>query len=380
MDRIKLLIVAGEASGDVHAANIVRELKKTCELEISGSGGPRLAAEGQRQLCTVQEMAAIGFDQAIRKIPMLLRLAKSFEREIAANKPDLILTVDYTGFNLRLGKRLHKYGIPIVQFVSPQFWIWHYSRVKSLRKYFSKVLCILPFEEEMLKKEGVNGVYIGNPVTDGLHFKYINKDDFYTAHNLDPAKLTIGLVPGSRRNEIKLLMPVIIEAAKRVNISEVQFVLARADSVPEETLLSHIPEGLKVDILVGETHDIMKYSDILWICSGTATLEAAVIGTAMIILYKSSAFNVFIIKLLTSLRMIGMPNIISGRYVVPEVIGRDCTPENLVKKHYEMLPVLDGYRRDLAHISEMFAGRTPIKTAADEILKSINTATEQINE
>lgn len=366
---IKLFIIAGEASGDVHGAHIVNELRKSRNVEIYGTGGPLLKALGQIQYATVEDMAVIGFVEVFGKIRFLLKLAKKIEQELHKVKPDLILMVDYPGYNLRLSKKLHKYGIPIVQFSAPQFWIWHYSRVKTLKAYYQKVLCILPFEENILKKEGVNAVYIGHPVVEGIKFKYDGKDEFIEANSLDKSKQIVGLIPGSRHKEIKLLMPVIIEAAKRCE--GVSFVLAKAQSVPEEMLKAYIPEGLDIKIVDGQTHDVMKYSDILWICSGTATLEAGIIGTPMIILYRSNIVNVILIKLMTSLRMIGLPNIICGRYVVPEVIGKDCTPEKLLSTHKEIISDPSKWRAELKPLAEIFVGRTPVKTAAEEIIKSI---------
>ncbi len=369
------MIVTGEPSGDVHAANLAAELRKLRPVDIYGTGGPRLLALGQHQICDVSGMAVIGFDAAIRKIPFLLKLAKKIEEQLLAVRPDAVVLVDYAGFNLRLAKRLKKYNIPIIDLVAPQVWFWHYSRVKTLAKYFDKVLCILPFEEELLRKEGVNVVYIGHPVTDGLAPKYKDRDEFLRAHGLDARRPVVGLVPGSRRKEIQTLMPVMTEAAKGWR-KDAQYILARADSVKEETLLPYLAGVDGVGIVNGETPDVMRYADLLWICSGTATLEAAIIGTPMIILYNTSRFNVILAKMLTSLRMVGMPNIIAGREIVPELLEKRCNPEDLKKTSEALFGSLEEYRERLKPIGEMFAGRTPMKTAAEEIIKSLKPEKE----
>jgi lipid-A-disaccharide synthase len=377
-DKIKLFIVAGEPSGDIHAANVAAEMLNRLKgagtsLELSGTGGAALAALGQVQLATVSELAVIGFVGVLKRLPFFLRLAGRLEAHIAAERPDLILLMDYTGFNLRFAKRINKYRIPVVQFAAPQVWIWRYSRVKTLAKYFDKVLCLLPFEEALLKKEHVKAVYIGHPASDTLTVKSPDRKSFCERFNLDPAKPIIALAPGSRRREVNYLMPMIISAAKTLKAENFScsFILAKANSVATEDLAGYMTEGVDIKTADGETPDIFKYADLIWICSGTATLEAAILGTPMIILYKAPKLDVFIIKLFTKLRMIGLPNIIMGREIVPEAIEKRCTTEYLIEKTKELLDKNDEYRSALAPLKEMFAGRSPLKNAAKEILDII---------
>jgi lipid-A-disaccharide synthase len=377
-DKIKLFIVAGEPSGDIHAANVAAEmlnrLKGTgTSLELSGTGGAALAALGQVQLATVSELAVIGFVGVLKRLPFFLRLAGRLEAYIAAERPDLILLMDYTGFNLRFAKRINKYRIPVVQFAAPQVWIWRYSRVKTLAKYFDKVLCLLPFEEALLKKESVKAVYIGHPASDTLTVKSPDRKSFCERFNLDPSKPIIAAAPGSRRREVNYLMPMIISAAKTLKAENFpcSFILAKANSVSAEDLAGYMTEGVDIKTADGETPDIFKYADLIWICSGTATLEAAILGTPMIILYKAPKLDVIIIKLFTKLRMIGLPNIIMGREIVPEAIEKRCTTEYLIEKTKELLDKNDEYRSALAPLKEMFAGRSPLKNAAKEILDII---------
>jgi lipid-A-disaccharide synthase len=378
---MKLFIVAGEPSGDVLAANLVKELKQQlncAEIELYGTGGVNLLQLGQSQVCDVQSMAVIGFDAAIRKIPFLLKLAKRLKTQIDEVKPDAIILVDYSGFNLRFAKLLNKHKTkdspPVIGLVAPQVWIWHYSRVKILAKCFDKVLCILPFEEKLLRSEGVNAVYIGNPVTDRIKFRHNSKEAFCAEYNLNPNKPIVGLIPGSRIREINSLIPVMTDAINilRTEGGELpQFVLAQADAVTDELLYQYLPKDINVKVLRGATPEIMRFSDVLWICSGTATLEAAIIGTPMIIMYRSSLINEIIARLLTSLRMVGLPNIIAGKLIVPELLGRNCTGENLVATHKTLIAEAEKYRESLAGIGEQFAGYEPMKNAAREVLASI---------
>jgi len=367
---VRLLIVTGEPSGDTLAANLTTEFCKLCSLEIYGTGGPKLLALGQNQICDVNDMAIIGFDAVICKIPFLLKLANRIEGEVQSVCPDGIILVDYAGFNLRLAKRLKKYRIPIICLVAPQVWIWHYSRVKSLAKYFDKVLCIFPFEEELLRKEGINAVYIGHPVTERLAPKYKNREEFCLANGINSALPVIGLLPGSRRKEIEILMPIMTAAARDWR-GKAKYILAKSDSVKNEMLTPYLKTAIGITVINGETADVMRYSDLLWVCSGTATLEAAIIGTPMIILYNSSRFNVILAKMLTTLRMIGLPNIIAGREIMPELLEKRCNAEDLKKTSDLLFENLQEYRKRLIPIGKMFAGYTPMKTAAEEIFKSI---------
>jgi lipid-A-disaccharide synthase len=376
---LKLFIVAGEPSGDIHAANVVREIlsryKPSSDAqtpELSGTGGAALAALGQKQYANVSELTAIGFVDVIKKIPFLIKLAARMEAHIKQDAPDVILLMDYAGFNLRFAKRIKKYNIPVVLFAAPQVWIWHYSRVKTLAKYFDKVLCLLPFEEDLLRKEGVKAVYIGHPASDTLGYASPDRESFCGRFSLDPKKTVVALAPGSRPREIRYLMPVMISAAKTLEGEKpAEFILAKANSVPREAIQAYIPEGLNVKIVEGETPEIFKHADIIWICSGTATLEAGILGTPMIILYKAPLIDVLIIKLLTNLRTIGLPNIILGNMAAPEVLGKECTPENLLRVTAEVLEKSGEYRAMLAPLNELFASKTPLKNAAQEILELI---------
>ena len=374
MEKLKLFVVAGEFSGDMHGAAVVEELSQNYEIELYGTGGPKLAALGQTQFATVNDMSVMGFVPVLKKLPYFLGLGKKLERELLKIKPDLVLLVDYTGFNLRFAKRIRKHGFPAVELVAPQVWIWHHSRVKTMRYAFDKVLAILPFEEEYLKKYGVNAVYIGHPLVAGLTPKVKDRDDFCRVTGLDPDKPVIGLVPGSRPKEIANLMPVFMDALAvfAEKYPDYQYVLARAASVSEEVLHDYIKDN-PVKIVTGLTPDVMRYAQMLWICSGTATLEAAIIGTPMILLYKVPVLDEFIVKRLTTLRMIGMPNIISGKQIVPELQMKACNPVTLVEHAEEMRENLSIYKERLRPISAMFEGKEPIKNAAAEIIETLKS-------
>lgn len=382
MPDFKLFIVAGEPSGDIHAAGLVRELIKReapRKITLLGTGGAALAELGQKQTATVSELAVIGFVEAIKKLPFFLRLAKRLEAQIAQERPDVVLLIDYTSFNLRFARKIKKYNIPVIQFTAPQVWIWHYSRVKTLAAYFDRVLCLLPFEEDLLKKEGVNAVYIGHPAADTLIITSSDRGSFCKRFNLSEDKPLIAIAPGSRLREINYLMPVIVAAATALKAKgfEANFILAKANSVSRQLIESYIPRELDITVVEGDTPTVFKYADLIWICSGTATLEAGILGTPMIILYKAPKLDVLIIKALTKLRLIALPNIILGSEVVPEVKDNICTSKNLEEKTIEALNKGDDYRRALSPLKDMFAGRSPFKNGAEEVLKVIKSCGKQ---
>jgi lipid-A-disaccharide synthase len=370
---LKIFVVCGEPSGDLLAASILLELSKRAPLELYGTGGVHLAAMGQIQAADVKELSVIGFVGIVKKILFLFSLADKLRKRIMEIKPDLILLVDYTGFNLRFAKRLKDLNIPVVQIVAPQVWAWGYSRVKILKEYFDKVLCVLPFEEALLRGEGVNAVYVGHPVVEKL--KWLKKDriDFletFFGKDMDDRPI-ICLAPGSRAKEVNSLVPIMGEALKYFKDS-FRFILACADCLSGEDVRKLLPADMDVKVIAGHTQSIFLNVDLIWICSGTATLEASILGTPMIIMYKISRIDFMLGKILSKLRVIGLPNIILGKTVVPEMVGPACTANNLINFTKEMLNNLPHYRKELAPISAMFADREPAKEAAREILLCLN--------
>lgn len=361
---MKIFMIAGEASGDVHGYNLALELNKLWPgLELSGTGGEKLRSLGQKQLFTDKDMAIIGFDGVIKKLPFIFRMFREVEKAVREEKPDAVILVDYPGFNLRMAKRLKKYGIPVIYFIAPQFWVWNYKRIFTLRDYCDLTVSIFPFETEALTKEKVNSVYVGNPVIDNVRFAYNNKEKFLKSAGLLPDKPVIGILPGSRLHEIANLMPAFAGASEKYS-GEFQFIASRAESIPEDYMEKY-SGGLR--FLPGAQYDIMKYSDFIWACSGTVTLETAIMKKPMIIVYRSSGFNLFLARRLTRLRMAGLPNIMSGYELLPEAIGREITPEDIIRCTEKAFSNLGGIKNGLEKISSQFTGMTPSKTAAAEI-------------
>ncbi|PLX65947.1 MAG: lipid-A-disaccharide synthase [Denitrovibrio sp.] len=364
MKELKLFIMAAEKSGDSHAGELVSALSEKYNLTLTGTGGPDLLRLGQKQLYDVNDLSVIGVDEAIRKLRFLFKVRDRLLEELNENRPDAVVLVDYPGFNLRFAKEVKKLGIPVIFFISPTFWAWNYKRVYKLRDYCDLVICIYPFEEDILLKEGVNAKYVGNPLKTQIKFKCESKEDFLEKGNFDKSSKIIGMLPGSRKREIESLLPVMINAA--IALPEFEFVVGAADGVDEEYIKDKI-KGTKIRFATNLTHDIMKYSDILWVCSGTATLESAIVGTPLILLYKTGFLTYFLGKIFYRLKYIGMPNIIMNKAVIPELVQSDATPFNLVKFTEKILSNIDTVKADLVKVGEYFPDVDAAEAAAGEI-------------
>lgn len=371
---MKFFIVAGEASGDVHGANLAKEiLKMYPDAEFFGTGGTHLKSLGQKQYFTDTDMAIIGFIEVIKKLPLVFKMFSTLEKAIVEEKPDAIILIDYPGFNLRFAKKIKKYNIPVIYFIAPQFWVWHYSRIFVLKDYCDLVISIYPFEMDYFQKENINAVYVGNPIIDNFKFNYKDKKDFLEATCFSGNRPIIGILPGSRIKEIVSLMPAFIEAV--LDYDNVDFVISKADNISEELIKQYVPKKSNIKILAQSQYDIMKYSDFIWACSGTVTLETAIMQKPMIIVYSASKINVFLIKRLSNLRTIGLPNIIAGYEFLPEVhcVGEGSAKKEMIINAYnKALLNKDKIMEELAKISVMFVGKTPSKTASRNILKLLN--------
>lgn len=363
---MKFFIIAGEASGDVHGANLAKELLKLYpKASFYGTGGVNLKALGQKQYFTDRDMAIIGFVEVFKKLPFIFKMFSTIEKAIVAEKPDAVILIDYPGFNLRLAKKLKKYNIPVIYFVAPQFWVWHYSRIFTLKNYCDMVISIFPFEMPYFEKEGVNAYYVGNPIIDNFKFRFENKEEFLQETSFKGDRKIIGILPGSRKKEINLLMPAFMDAA--LEYDNIDFVISKADNIDKDLLMSYVKEKSNIKVLEKAQYDIMKYSDFIWACSGTVTLETAVMERPMIIVYSASKINVFLAKKLSNLRTIGLPNIMAGYEFLPEVhcIGEGSAKKELIITAYnKALDNLDNIKSELAKISQQFIGKTPSKTAA----------------
>jgi len=352
-----IMIVAGEASGDMHGANLVREmLNLDPVLTFYGIGGNRLREEGVELLANASDMAVVGLTEVVSKLGSILKIMGIMKRSLDERRPDLVILIDYPDFNIPLAKAAKKRGIKVFYYISPQVWAWRKSRIGQIKKTVSKMAVILPFEVEMYHQKGFGVNYVGHPLLDMVKLNY-SKQESRKKFGLSEDKITIGILPGSRTSEVRILMPELLRAAQilKREMPDLQFILPLADTL-EETSVTEIISGFNVDVKVvsGHTYDVVSCADLALVASGTATLETALLGVPMIIVYKISLLSYFIGRLFVHVKNIGLVNIIAGKTIVPELIQGDASGMRIAA---ESLSILKNGERRQKMIKELQAIR-----------------------
>ena len=368
-----VLIVAGEASGDLHAAKLVREMNELGSFAFFGSAGEKMRAVGVDPTVRADGLAIVGLLEIGRALPMFWGVYKKLIAEAEKRDAKLAILVDFPDFNMKLAKALKKRGLTVVYYISPQLWAWRKYRIKTIRKYVDLLISILPFEKEWYANNGVEHVeYVGNPLAMEVHADS-SKEEFCERHGLDPTRPIVSLLPGSRNAEITRILPLLIETAELMSSKRpnVQFVVA----LPKGKLSRKIAAPEIVRWLEGETFDALNASDAAAITSGTATLEAGIIGTPMAIVYKTSSLNYKLLRPLIEVEHFGLINLIAGKRVAAELIQDDFTPETLSAELFRLLesPVNSSVRAELATAVDKLGRGGASKRAAESIIKLIRT-------
>ena len=336
----KILISAGEASGDIHAAAVTAALKKIdSAIEVFGMGGDALRAAGGEVLFDIKDHGVMGFVEVIKKLPDLFKLRSDFARVMDERKPDCLVVVDYPGFNMKLAKVAHDKGIPVVSYIAPYAWAWNKGRAKNVAKIVDKVACIFPFEYDVYEEAGAPVEFVGHPLLDIVH-PTMERAEAEAWAGKEAGHPLVLLMPGSRLMEIEKMLPTLLEGAKllKKQLPEVQFAMPRAGTIPLELLQSKIKaSGLEIKITEGHNYDLFSVADLALATSGTVTLEAALCGLPSVIVYRTSALNAFIARRVINIPNIGLPNIVAGRQILPELLQEDFTPANVANTAVELL-------------------------------------------
>ena len=336
----KILISAGEASGDIHAAAVTAALKRIDNTtEVFGMGGDELRAAGGEVLFDIKEHGVMGFVEVIKKLPDLFKLRSDFARVMDERKPDCLVVVDYPGFNMKLAKVAHDKGIPVVSYIAPSAWAWNKGRAKNVAKIVDKVACIFPFEYDVYKEAGAPVEFVGHPLLDIVH-PAMERAEAEAWVGKEPDRPLVLLMPGSRLMEIEKMLPILLEGAKllKKQMPQVQFAMPRAGTIPMELLQSKIKaSGLQIRITEGHNYDLFSVADLALATSGTVTLEAALCGLPSVIVYRTSALNAFIARRVINIPNIGLPNIVAGRQILPELLQEDFTPAKVANTAMELL-------------------------------------------
>ncbi len=374
----KIMMVAGEASGDSHAAKVVRELRQLSpDIEVFGSAGPRMRAEGVKAIVEAETLSIVGVPEIARALPFFLRTFSTLKRAADQQQPDVVVLVDFPEFNLRLAKALTKRGHRVIYYISPQLWAWRSGRLRVIRDHVEKLLTILPFEKDWYSDRGVTNVeYFGSPLVNEVRINQ-PKEEFCTRHDLNPAKPIIALLPGSRRKEIEYIFPVMIEASARLSESnnEIQFVAAVASERDKETCGSLLPpNNTNIRTVAGETYDAVNAADAAAVASGTATLETGLIGTPMVVVYRASRLNYALLRPLIKVPHFALINLIADDRIVTELIQNDLTPETLSNELEGLLkPEANAeMRENLRKAADKLGGGGTSERAARSILEIIN--------
>lgn len=339
---MKYFVLAGEASGDKQAALLCAAIfKNDMDASITGWGGEAMTASGVHVTRHYRDLAYMGFVEVIKHIPDILRNFQSCKKEILTLKPDALVLVDYPGFNLRMASWAHKHHIPVYYYISPQLWAWHTSRVHKIKKFVRRMYVILPFEEAFYATYGMEVMYIGHPLAMAA------EEDYDVVHI--GKKGFIALLPGSRRNEVELILPEMVELAKKM--PEFHFQVAAVTNLPLSLYERIISGQSNIYIVQNDMHRVLIDSEAAIVVSGTATLETALTGTPQVVVYKGNSFSYEIAKRLIKVSYISLVNLVMDERLVPELIQKECTPGRMkqallgILEPSQYIAIQEGYRK-----------------------------------
>jgi lipid-A-disaccharide synthase len=374
---MQFLLSSGEASGDTYGAQLIDALKQLSPgARFFGMGGEKMRAAGCELLVDAKEVAVVGLVEVVTHLPRIRQQFRHLLEEAEKRKPDAAVLIDFPDFNLRLARELHRLGIPVFYFVSPQIWAWRTGRVKQIRKYVRKMIVIFPFEQEFYRRHGVDVAYVGHPLAHAAAHD-VRRQDFAAQNGLDAAQPWIALLPGSRKKEVLLNLPTMLEAARALfgEGAGCAFVLPVASTLDEKWVQSQLGDAGDIIHLAHDPRAALKHSRAAVVASGTATVEAALAATPFVVVYRLAPLTWLLGRRLVSLDTFAMPNLIAGRRIVTELIQRDCTPANIVRELTAIIadgPAREQMLRDLAEVREKLrdsgSPEAPARRAAREIL------------
>lgn len=327
----KLMIIAGEVSGDLIGASLIKELKKLDgNIATYGIGGDKMLAEGMNVIYHINKMAFLGFTEVVKHLPFIKKVQADLLAAAEKERIKNVVLIDYPGFNLSIAKKFKKNGMKIIYYISPQLWAWGSGRMKKIKRLVDKMLVVFPFEEKLYDNNEVDVEFVGHPLIDRINeYRFLSKEELYNKFNLDESKELLLLMSGSRKHEVEKLFPPIINAAKKLSDEfNLQIVIACSSNI-DENLFYQLSGQTDLIIIKGYTYELMKYAKFGIVKSGTSTLEAGYFALPMIIVYKISGLTYLIVKKLIKVKRIGMANILLEGNVVPELIQNDVTEEKI---------------------------------------------------
>ncbi|HTS61607.1 MAG TPA: lipid-A-disaccharide synthase [Candidatus Acidoferrales bacterium] len=370
----RILVSAGEASGDLYASLVVGELARRMPgTDFFGCTGPRLRAAGVRTVVDAGSLAVVGLIEVAGHIPRIYREYRKLLAAAGENRPDVAILTDSPDFHLRVARKLHRRGIPVVYLVAPQVWAWRKGRIREMRRTIRRLLCIFPFEEEFFARERVAATYIGHPLA-GLVRPFLTRDEFFRKHRLAPERPLIVLLPGSRRGEARRHLPALVDAADRLYREQAVNLILPASATTGAGFFKARLGDSPIKVIEGESWDAMAHCDVALAASGTVTVEAALLGTPMATFYKVTAASWMAGKFLVDVPFYSMVNLIAGRALVPELMQGQMTGPNLAREARRLLSdsaARAEMKAGLAEVRDKLSGREGAPARAAGVIQEI---------
>ncbi|NQU74415.1 MAG: lipid-A-disaccharide synthase [Candidatus Omnitrophica bacterium] len=375
----KIMLLAGEPSGDLHGSNLASELKKaSSQVELLGTGGEKMKHAGVKLFFDLKDLAMTGFLDVIKNYSRLKNIQSTLLSKIKEENINLIILIDYPGFNLRFAQRAQKEGVPIIYYISPQVWAWRKHRIKLIKKYVKKIIVIFKFEETLYKNAGVPVEFVGHPLLDIVKSD-ITKENFLKGLRLEAHDKIIALLPGSRKRLVKTLLPIMLKSSKLIykKFPKARFLISKPSSIDME-VYEKILKGsdLPITIIESKTYEIINSSDLVLVVSGTSTLETAILGKPMVIVFKLALLEYIVGRPLLRVKNIGLVNIVAGREVVPELIQFKVRPSKIAQIAIDILSNPSRYesmKKEIASVKNRLYPDGASRKAALAVLKFLQT-------
>lgn len=369
---LKIVIATGELSGEIHAYHLVKAFGNSLHIDFSGMGSTMLQEAGVRVVYDYSNISVTGISEIFGKLKYIREAYSIMKRHIIRENPSLLILVDFPGFNLKLAKFAKANGVPVVYFIPPQVWAWRKSRIHKIRERVIKVLCILPFEKKLYEEYGIDATFVGHPFLNTVKPSF-SKVEFYQQIGLEPKGTVITILPGSRQNEVNKHMPILLSVITKLeqHIPNPTILLPIAENIDFRLIEKYLAESPMVKVFKGLSYDAMAHCDIAIAASGSVTLEAAILGTPTIVIYKISHFSYLLARMLVDVKYISLPNIIANREVFPEFI-QQLDPEKIAEKALYMLKNgRESIRDDITAIRNRLGTFDSYQRAKDDILQTL---------
>ena len=373
------MIIAGEASGDLHGASLIKEIKNSDNgVEIFGIGGDKMIEAGMNPEYHIKKMAFLGFVEVIRHIPFIKKVQKRLLEVAKEKNIDTVVLIDYPGFNLSIAKKFKKLNKKLIYYISPQIWAWGKGRIKKIKQLIDKMIVIFPFEDEMYRDAGIDSEYVGHPLIDRINnYQFQTKEEFFNNFDLEKDKEILLLMPGSRKQEITKIFPECIKAADKLSKEfNLQIVVACSENINEK-IFDDFRNNFSFKIIKNKNYELLNYSRFGIIKSGTSTIEAGIFQLPFIVVYNTSRLTYLIGKSLIKVSNIAMANIIAGETIVTELIQDDVNEQKIISESKKILKnnlLYDSVKNKLGIIKEKLQGNNSSKKAAEIILNTLYEA------